>query len=209
MTDLKLWGRLSSINVQKAVWALDEVGVRYERVDAGGAFGIVDTPEYRRMNPNGLIPVLEEADGFTLWESNSIVRYLAGRHPEAGLLPADPRARADADRWMDWQCTTATPAMRDVFWQLVRTRPEGRDAATVARSTAASAAVAHILDAHLADRPYLAGSGFSMAEIPLGCHVKRWYALPIERPRLPHLEAWYARIAERPGARAVMAIPLA
>lgn len=208
MSGYKLWGRVSSVNVQKVVWALDEIGVPYARVDAGGAFGTVDTPEYRRMNPNGLIPVLEEADGFTLWESNAIVRYLAGQHPASGLLPADPRVRADADRWMDWQCTAATPAMRDVFWQLVRTPPEQRDAGVVARSTEASAAAAHILDARLADRPYVAGDSFSMADIPVGCHVKRWLALPIERPRLAHLEAWFARLRQRPGAQAVMAIPL-
>lgn len=208
MSEMKIWGRLSSINVQKAVWALDECRLRYERLDAGGAFGIVNSPEYRRMNPNGLVPVLEEDDGFTLWESNAIIRYLAGRHPEAGLLPADPRVRADADRWMDWQCTAATPALRDVFWQLVRMKPEERVPATIARSVEASAAAAHILDARLADRPYVAGDVFTMGDIPVGCHVKRWLALPIERPPLPNLERWFARIAERPGAAAVMAVPL-
>lgn len=208
MTDVTLWGRLSSINVQKVVWCLDEIGIRYDRRDAGGAFGIVDTAEYRRMNPNGLVPVLAESDGFTLWESNAIVRYLAARHPGAGLLPSDPRARADADRWMDWQTTAATPAMRDVFWHLVRLKPEERVPATIARSVEASAAAAHILDARLADRPYMAGDAFTMGDIPVGCHVKRWLALPIERPSLPNLERWFARIAERPGAAAVMAVPL-
>ncbi|WP_375460532.1 glutathione S-transferase family protein [uncultured Enterovirga sp.] len=208
MTHLKLWGRLSSINVQKVVWALDELHLRYERVDAGGAFGIVNTPEYRRMNPNGLVPVLEESDGFSLFESNAIIRYLVARHPGSTLLPADLRMRADAERWMDWQATTATPALRDVFWQLVRTKPEARDASVIAQSTGASAAMAHIIDARLADRPYLAGDSFSMGDIPLGCHVKRWLALPIERPSLPNLEAWFARISERPGARVVMAVPL-
>lgn len=204
---LKLWGRTSSINVQKALWCLDELGLAYERAEAGGAFGIVDTPAYRALNPNRLVPVLED-DGFVLWESNAIVRYLAGQRPAAGILPAEARMRADADRWMDWQATTATPAMRDVFWQLVRTKPEARDPGAIATSTAASERVARILDERLADRPYLAGDAFSMADIACGAHAKRWLALPIARPALPHLEAWFGRLAARPGARQVMAVPL-
>lgn len=203
----KLWGRLSSINVQKATWCLDEIGAPYERVDAGGAFGIVDTPAYRAMNPNGLVPVLDD-DGFVLWESNSIVRYLAAKHPETGLWPDDPRIRADADRWMDWQATRATPAMRDCFWQLVRAPETARDPALIARSVAASAEVAAILDAHLAARAYVAGDAFTVGDIAVGAHAKRWLALPIERPRLPNLDGWFRRLAERPGAAAVMALPL-
>ena len=203
---LKLWGRISSINVQKVVWCLDELDLRYERVDIGGPFGM--TPEYRRLNPNALVPTLQEPDGFTLWESNAILRYLVAKVPGTPLVPADLRARADADRWMDWQNTTATPAMRDAFWQIVRTPPEERDAAVLARSVDSSARVAGILDAHLADRPYVAGSNFTMGDIPLACHVNRWYRLPIERPSLPHLEAWWARVKARPGGRTVTALPL-
>ncbi len=204
---LKLWGRLSSINVQKAVWCLDELGLAYERVDAGGAFGITTTPEYRRMNPNGLVPTLED-DDFVLWESNAIVRYLAAKHPEGGLLPADLRVRADADRWMEWQATTGTPAMRDVFWHLIRTSPELRDAALIRQSVEASAAVARILDARLADRPYVAGDAFSVADISVGAHGHRWLNLPIERPALPHLQAWYERLRSRPGAQQVLTLPV-
>lgn len=203
----KLWGRLSSINVQKVVWCLDEIGLAYIREDAGGPFGIVDTPAYRAMNPTGLVPTFRES-GFTLWESNAIVRYLAATHPEAGLCPADLRARADADRWMDWQATNATPALRDAFWQLVRTPPEARDAAAIRRSLEASAAKAEILDRVLADRPYLSGGAFSMGDIAVGCHVHRWLRMPIARPALPNLEAWHERISARPGAGAVMAVPI-
>ncbi len=202
---MTLWGRISSINVQKAVWCLDEIGLDYRRVDIGGPFGT--TPEYRRLNPNILVPTLDD-DGFVLWESNAIVRYLAAKHPGAGLFPADPRVRADADRWMDWQATAATPAMRDAFWQLVRTKPEARDAALLARSVEASAAAAAILDDRLRDRAYVAGNAFTMGDIPVACHAHRWFALPIERPSLPYLEDWYGRVRARPGGRAVVTLSL-
>lgn len=204
---IKLWGRLSSINVQKVVWGLDELGLGYERVEAGGAFGVVDEPAYRAMNPNGLVPVIE-IDGFVLWESNAILRHLAATYPEAGLWPADPHRRADVDRWMDWQNTAATPAMRDAFWQFYRTPPEERDPAILARSVAASARVAHILEGHLAERAYMAGEAFTLADIVVGCHVNRWLKMPIERPPCPRLEAWYGRVSRRPGAAAVVAEPL-
>jgi glutathione S-transferase len=204
---LKIWGRLSSINVQKPVWCLDELGIPYERVDAGGQFGIVNTPEYRAKNPNGLIPTLEE-DGFVLWESNAIVRYLAAKRPEAGLWPSDPRHRADVDRWMDWQATNATPGMRDVFWGLIRTPPEQRDEGAIRTSIEKSEAAAAILDAHLAGRNYMTGHDFTAADIVVGAHVHRWLNLPIERETRPNMEAWYARLKARPGAQQILQLPV-
>jgi glutathione S-transferase len=201
-----LWGRINSINVQKVVWCLDELGLPYERRDVGGPFGY--PASYTAMNPNPLVPTLEEDDGFTLWESNAIVRYLASRHSDGNLYPGDLRVRADADRWMDWQTTNATAAMRDVFWHLVRLKPEERDPEAAEASRAASEEKSRILDAHLADRPFMAGDAFTMADIPIGCHVNRWYALPIERPDLPNLRAYYDRVRERPGARNVVSLPL-
>lgn len=204
---LKLWGRLNSINVQKVVWCLDELGLPFERVDAGGPHGVVDDPAYRALNPNGLVPTLEE-DGLVLWESNAIVRHLAASHSGSALWPGDPRIRADADRWMDWQATTATPAMRDVFWQMIRISPEARDGAIVARSTAASEEMAAILDRTLADRPYMAGDAFTAADIAVGAHVHRWLRMPVERAARPHVESWHERLAARPGSQRVFAVPL-
>lgn len=206
---MKLWGRISSINVQKVAWCLDEIGLSYERVDAGGAFGIVDTPDYRRLNPNGLVPTLVYADGFALWESNATLRHLASTHPEAGLWPADPRARAEADRWMDWQATNAAPAIRDVFLQLIRTPPEKRDDEAIARSTAASERAAAILDEHLATWDYVAGATFTVADIAVGLHAHRWLNLPLGgRLDRPHLQGWYARLAERPAPQPIFALPI-
>jgi glutathione S-transferase len=204
---LRLWGRNSSINVQKVLWTLDEIGLAYERIEAGGAFGVVATPEYKRMNPNSLVPVIED-EGFVLWESNAIVRYLAARHAEGTLWPRDLRLRADVDRWMDWQATTCTPAMRDAFWQLVRTPPEKRDSAAVEASRVASEKAMAILDAHLAGRAHVAGDSFSPADIVLGCAVHRWLNLPLAREPRPNLERWYATLKARPGAAQVLSLPV-
>jgi glutathione S-transferase len=205
---LRIWGRITSVNVQKVVWAADELGLAYERLEAGGAFGVVATPEYRRMNPNSLVPVIED-DGFVLWESNAIVRYLAAKHSPGVLWPDDLRRRADADRWMDWQATTFTPAMRDAFWQLVRVAPEKRDTAAVEASRAASEKAAAVLEAHLAGREFVAGDAFSPADIVLGCATHRWLNLPLAREPRPEMQRWYAALRTRPGARQVLSTPVA
>ena len=203
---LKIWGRLSSVNVQKVVWCADELGLAYERVDVGGAFGGNRTPQYLAMNPNGLVPVIEE-DGLVLYESNAIVRYLAGRDPRGALWPEDLRKSADADRWMEWQSTSFTPAMRDVFWQLIRTPVDKRDAKAIEASRAECEKLAGILDAHLASNRFLTAHGFTAADIVVGCATHRWLNLPVTRDPRPHLERWYAEIKSRPGARQVTSQP--
>jgi glutathione S-transferase len=200
----RLWGRLNSVNVQKAAWALDEAGLPYERIEAGGAHGIVQDPAYRAMNPNGLVPTLEE-DGFVLWESNAILRYVAALSP--ALAPSeDPRQRAHADQWIDWQATSFTPAMRDAFWQLFRS--PNPDRALIAASLAKSETYAAILDAHLAGRDYAVGERFGIADIALGCAAHRWLNLPAERTERPHLRRWYERIAARPAASRALGEPV-
>lgn len=200
----KLWGRLNSVNVQKAAWALDEAGLPFEHVVAGGAHGVVREPAYLAMNPNGLVPTLEE-EGFVLWESNAILRYVAAKSP-ALALPEDPRQRAHIDQWVDWQATSFTPAMRDAFWQLFRSPKP--DHALVAASLAHSEEHAAILDAHLADRTYAAGERFTIADIALGCAAHRWLHLPAERVQRPHLQRWYALIAARPAAARALGEPV-
>lgn len=204
---LKIWGRLSSVNVQKVVWCADELGLAYERVDVGGKFGGNRTPEYLAMNPNGLVPVIEE-EGFVLYESNAIVRYLAARDSPGALWPDDLRARADADRWMEWQSTSYTPAMRDVFWQLIRTPQAERDAGSIERSRAETEKMAALLDAHLAGRRFLTDHGFTAADIVVGCATHRWLHMPVKREPRPHLERWYGEISSRPGARQVVSLPV-
>jgi len=193
---LRLWGRTNSVNVKKALWCLGELEIPYERLDAGMAFGVVNTPEYRKMNPNGRVPTIED-DGFVLWESHTIVRYLCAKHSMGKLCPSDLRVRADAERWMDWAFTFQS-AMRDVFWGLIRTPPEKRDQKAIDAGVKASHELAGMLDGVLADRPYVAGDQFTMGDIPIGCEVQRYLRVPIERPKRPHLEAWFERLRQRP-----------
>ncbi|MHB2206108.1 glutathione S-transferase family protein [Methylobacterium sp. CM6257] len=201
----RLWGRLTSVNVQKAVWGLDEAGLGYERVEAGGAHGVVNDPAYRGLNPNGLVPTLEE-DGFVLWESNAILRYLAATST-ALALPDDPRTRAHVEQWVDWQATSFTPAMRDAFWQLFRSAEPDRT--VIADSLKKSDAMAEILDRHLAGRDFVVGDRFSIADIALGCAAHRWLNLPAERAERPALRRWYERIAARPAASRALGEPIA
>ena len=202
---LKIWGRTNSVNVKKALWCLDELGLEYERADAGMQFGVVNTPEYRRMNPNGLVPTMDE-DGFILWESHSIVRYLAAKYGKGVLWPMDERVRAVANQWMDW-AFTFQGSVRDAFWNLIRTPADKRDLKAVEASRARSGQLAAILDAALADRLYVAGP-FSMGDIPIGAEVQRWIRLPIDRPKLPNLEAWFERLRARPAFKKNVDLPL-
>lgn len=201
---LTIWGRPNSHNVKKVVWFADEIGRPFVRLNIGGAFGITDS--YREMNPNALIPTIED-DGLVLWESNAILRYLAARYGEGTLWPADPAARARGDKWMDWQFGYAD-AQRDAFLNLVRHSPEERDAAAIARSAEATATMMAILNQALADRPWLSGDNFGVGDVPMGVYAHSWFALDIERPAMPHVEDWYARLRERPGYAAHVMIPL-
>jgi glutathione S-transferase len=203
---LKIWGRLTSINVRKVVLAAQWLGLEFERTDAGHEFGIVKTPEYLAKNPNGLVPLIED-DGFQLWESNVIVRYLCARHSPGQLYPQELTRRFDAERWMDWQQTTLNPAGRPAFIQLVRTAPEKRNRDVVAQSVKATEALMAVLDAHLQQREFMAGDTFTMADIPLACEIDRWHALPLERPPRSHLQRWFDAILARPAARGVLQLP--
>ena len=205
---VRVWGRNNSINVQKVMWAVAELGLAHERTDAGGAFGGLDTADYGRLNPNRRIPTVVDDDGTVVWESNVCVRYLAARHGAGGLWPAAPAARAKADMWMDWQQTTVHPEMTPVFWGLIRTPEAERDHALIAAATERLGAAFAVLDAHLADRPFVAGDALTMGDIPVGCACYRYYQLPIARPSLAHLEAWYGRLQERAPFRTHVMIPL-
>jgi glutathione S-transferase len=204
---LRIWGRISSINVQKVVWCADEIGLKYERLDAGGAFGVTKTPEYLAMNPNALVPTIDD-DGFVLYESNAIVRYLAAKHSTEELWPTDLRKRADVDRWMEWLSTSFVPSMRDAFWQLIRTPEAQRDTKALEKSRSDSERLSAILDAQLGNRQYVAGDGFTAADIVIGCAAHRWLLLPFVRPARPNLERWYAEIRTRPGAKQVTSLTL-
>lgn len=204
---MRIWGRHTSINVQKVLWACDELGVAYDRVDVGGEFGGLDSAQYGKLNPNRRIPVIEDA-GFVLWESNSIVRYLAVTRGAGTLSPAPAKERADAERWMDWQLCHVLPGMVTLFFGLIRTPPDKRDEAAIEQARERTEDAWRILDAHLADRRFVIGERFSMGDIPVGTFAYRWLALPIDRPALPNLQTWYERLCERPGYRKHVMLPL-
>ena len=204
---LHLWGRLSSINVRKVVWTAQELGLTLQRTDAGGQFGLVKDADFLRLNPNGLVPLIQD-ETTTLWESNVIVRYLCAQHATGTLYPQPLVERFEAEKWMDWQQTTLNPAGRGAFFQWVRTPAEQRNPAVIAQSTAATEALMHLLDHHLAQHRYLAGDVFTMADIPVACEVHRWFALPQPRPSWPHLERWYARVRARPATLGVLDVSL-
>ena len=203
---LKIWGRLSSINVQKVVWCARELGLAFERVDAGMDFGIVDTPAFRRLNPNAMVPVIED-DGFVLWESNAIVRYLCAKHG-ARFVPPTLTGRADADRWLDWQCTEFSRAMGPAFLHLIRTPEPARDGAAIRRSVDATGPLLAILDDRLAGHAHVCGADFTLADIPLGCAAHRWYGLPIAHAGYANVRAWYERLLQRPAVQGVLTLPL-
>lgn len=203
---LKIWGRVNSVNVKKVLWAVEELGLKYERIDAGMQHGVVNTPEYKKMNPNSLVPTIDD-DGFVLWESHSIVRYLAAKHGAGTLWPADLRQRADSDRWMDWALTFQA-SFRTVFWGLVRTPPEKRDLQAIEEARKKCAGLLAIPNAALANRPYFAGNSLTIGDIPLGCHVQLWMRLAIERPAHANLQRWFDRLCTRAPFRKIVDIPL-
>lgn len=204
---LRIWGRNSSINVQKVMWTVEELGLDHERLEAGGVFGFVDTEEYFKLNPNRLVPTIDD-DGFVLWESQAIVRYLCAKHSAGNLWPDDLQVRADADRWMEWMESVIVPSLRPVFWQLIRTKTQDRDPDAIEMGVADLAKQFAILDATLAGRDFVAGKAFTMGDIPIGCATYRYFGLNIERPSLPNLEAWYQRLTERPAFRVQVMLPI-
>jgi len=205
---LKVWGRKNSANVQKVMWAIGELKLPHERIDIAGAFGKNREAPYLALNPNGLVPTLEDGD-LVLWESNTIVRYLARAHGRGSLEPADPKARARAGQWMDWQLSVLGPAIHETFWGLVRTAPEKRNLAAIETSKKRTTAAITILDAQLAKTAYVAGDEFSMGDIPVGIFGYRFHALVKERPPLPHFERWFAAISARHAFRDhILSMPL-
>ncbi len=207
---IKIWGRNTSANVQKVMWAIGEIGLPHERIDVGGPFGGNREAAYLAMNPNGLVPTLEEEDGFLLWESNTIVRYLAAKHRAAVLEPADLRTRGRASAWMDWQLSVLGPAIFQCFWGLIRTPPEKRNHAAIEESKQRTTEAIAILDTQLGKSAFLAGAAFSYGDIPPAVMANRYRRLVPERPAFPNFERWYAAIAARPPFRdQVAAVKLA
>ena len=204
----RLWGRTSSSNVKKVMWLADEMGLAYERIDAGGKSGVVNTPAYKKLNPNSRVPTIEDGD-FVLWESNSIMRYLANKYGGEAFYPVEPAARASIDRWLDWQLAMLNPVEGPVFLGTIRTPPEKHDKAALAAAVAKLMPQWAIVEAHLASRPYMAGDTFSIADIALAIFAHRFLHNPfITVPPLPNISAWHGRLRPRRGFKTHVDVPL-
>ncbi|CNH57617.1 glutathione S-transferase [Yersinia mollaretii] len=202
---LTVWGRNNSTNVKKVLWCLEELALGYERIDVGGQYGKLNEPLYRAMNPNGLIPCLQDED-FILWESNTIVRYLAAQYGESRLYLADARQRAEAEKWMDWVTSSVVEPFKAVFIGLVRTPPEQQDKERIAQGIEQLNRLMAIADSALAQQAYLSGDKFGIGDIPLGCLAYAWFNLSITRPELPHLQRWYQSLTQRAAFQKVIDI---
>ena len=205
MSVLKVWGQPRSINVQKVLWALEELELKYERLDVTDK---LKTPEYLALNPNGLMPTLQDGDA-ALWESNAILRYLFARYGKAPLFPEDHVTRARADAWNEWYNLTFWANVRPLLVQLVRTPEDKRDRAVIESAQNNVHAALKILEGTLAKQPYVAGQHFTFGDLPLAAAAQRWFNLPLKRPETKAVEAWYARIKERPGFKKWIDLPLA
>ncbi|AME28113.1 MULTISPECIES: glutathione S-transferase family protein [Burkholderiaceae] len=206
---ITIWGRANSVNVQKVLWGCDELGLPFERIDAGMQFGRNHEPDYLAMNPTGRIPTLVDGD-FVLWESSSILRYLALQYgPSSPLYPAEPKIRASIDRWLDWSLSTLQPAERPVFLSLIRTPEAQRDLIALGTDVKSVTARWGMLNAHLQGRSFLENDNFTLADIEFGTYAKRWFGLEgIERPSMPNLERWYSRLETHLGFKKYVDLPL-
>jgi glutathione S-transferase len=204
---LKVWGRLNSINVQKVMWAIGELGLAHEHIPAGGSFGGLDSEDFAALNPNQRVPVIDD-DGTVIWESHAIVRYLAAKYGAGSLWPEDAGIRARADMWMDWTLADLQPAfIGGVFWNFYRTPEAQRNWNLIRQGLARSTILFRLLDRHLEDKLFIAGDRFTMGDIPAGAQLYRYYELEIDRPSLPHVEGWYERLKEREAFRLNVMVP--
>lgn len=203
---LKIWGRANSINVQKVMWTVAELGLDHERIDLGGKFGGVDTPEHLARNPHGLIPVIED-NRTVVWESHAIVRYLAAKYGDGGLWPTDPATRASADMWMEWAQTVLQRNFIQYFWSLYRTPVEQHDHALLAALNTQCGKDFQDLDRLLGDRPFVTGDHLTYGDIPIATQFYRYFTLDIDRPVVPNVEAWYARLQDNTAYAAHVMVP--
>lgn len=204
---LELWGRSTSVNVRKVLWLLFELDVEYTHVPAGGAFGKNRTPDFLALNPNGLVPVLRDGDA-VVWESNTILRYLAATHPQKGLWPDDALERASADRWLDWSSITFAAPFRDIFWNLVRATPEQRNDDEVAKGISQAGELLAIVDGALTHQTFLSGQRFGIGDIPFALQIQALLttSAPIASP--PAVDGWYKNLLKVTKLQEVSQIPL-
>ncbi len=196
---LNILGKSTSINVRKVLWTCVELGIEFEREDWGSGYKDPHDPAFLALNPNAMVPVIQDGD-FVLWESNSIIRYLARAYRGEAIYPAAPKSRARVDQWIDWQASELNPSWSYAFSALVKRLATHNDAQRIAGSVADWSRTMTLLDRQLAATgAYVAGESFTLADIPIGLSVNRWFSTPITHPELPAVNAYYERLSRRPG----------
>lgn len=211
MTELIIWGRGNSINVQKVLWTCEDLSIPFRSIDAGMEFGVNKTPEYLAINPNGLVPSIDDA-GHLLWESQAVMRYLVRKSKtqanKDSLYPADPLAASMVDQWLEWNSTTVWPAMRPLFWGWVRLKENERDPIALEQNRLQMIKNFEMLNQRLKITKFVAGDYFTLADIPLALIAYRWFNIPIERTDFEHINRWYLEVCNRPGFKKYCSSPL-
>ena len=203
---LNLYGRETSINVQKVAWALGELGVPFEWVGRDGQVGNIGVEKYEDLNAAQRVPTLVDNE-LVLNQSNSIIRYLASEY-RGELWLKDPGERAQADQWMEWQSTDLWVDMTPTFWGLIRTPKNERNMLVINHHIKNLATHFEILDNHLANKDFIIGKHLSMGDISIGTGIYRYMSLPIKLPHYPNIENWYARLQDREAYRDYVMIPI-
>ena len=204
---LTVWGRRSSFNLQKVMWLVEELGIAHRHIEVGGKFGGLDTSEFHAMNPHRKVPVIDD-NGTVVWESHTILRYLAARYGRDSFWHEDPARRSQFDRWMDWsQATLQRDFLLGVFWGFYRTPEPQRNLAAINSRIERCAQHFRLLDGLLVDRPFMLGDELTLADIPIGTSLYRYFNLEIERPDIPNVEAWYERLQQRPAYQNHVMVP--
>jgi glutathione S-transferase len=208
MNNLHLWGRLNSINVQKVLWLCEDLKIPFDRTDAGMQYGVNKTEAYLQMNPNGLVPVIND-NGLVLWESHAILRYLAKKYDTTDILyPKSALQSAKVDQWLEWYNTTAWPVMRPLFWGWIRTKPEDRNKVELEKIRVQMSAALKIFDDQLKSAKWVTGDHFTIADLTLALIAFRWFNLPIEHEEYQHLSRWFKQVEQRPGYIKYSSAPL-
>ena len=204
---LTIWGRRSSFNVQKVMWLVGELGLDHRHIETGGQFGGLDALAFRAMNPHGKVPVIDD-NGTVVWESHTVLRYLAACYGKNSFWEEDPAQRSLSDRWMDWTQTTLQPDfLMGVFWGFYRTPQTQRNLPAIKNKIGQCGSHFRLLDGLLADQLFMLGNELTLADIPIGTSLYRYFNLEIERPAIPHVDAWYKRLQERPAYRKHVMVP--
>lgn len=196
---LQILGKATSINVRKVLWTCEELQLSFEQEDWGSGFRSTETPDFLALNPNAMVPVIND-DGFVLWESNSIIRYLAARYDGSHLYPTDPQARARIDQWIDWQASELNRAWSYAFLALVRKSTAHQDPEAIAASSANWSKHIGILNRQIESTgAFVAGQHFSLADIPVALSINRWFSTPLDHPDFPAVSDYFERLGQRPG----------